>query len=78
MDWETILVAFCSLLGTCLGTIGGMNLVKYQIQELKKQVEKHNGFAEKIPVLEEMIKELRREIEHMKGEIDELYKRINN
>lgn len=78
MDWSTIIVAIASLLGTCLGTVSGMKLVKYQIEELKKQVERHNGFAERIPVLEEQIKELNREIKYIKGDIDELYTRTNN
>lgn len=67
MDLDTIIVAVCSFLGTCLGTISGLKLVKYQIEELKKQVEKHNGFAERIPVLEEKVKELFRELAEVKG-----------
>lgn len=78
MDWSTIIVAICSLIGTCLGTIGGMKLVKYQIEELKKQVERHNGFAERIPVIEEKIKELYREIESIKGDVNELYSNRHN
>ena len=59
MDNE-LFVAILSLAGTFIGTLGGIlvsaKLTNYRIEQLEKKVEKHNGFAEKIPVLEEKIK----------------------
>lgn len=55
-----IIVALLSLAGTALGTFGGIyasaKLTNYRIQQLEKKVDKHNNFAERIPVIEEKIK----------------------
>ena len=56
MDWSTVIVAFCSLLGTMAGSYGGMKLMSYRIEQLERKVEKHNSFAERLPVVEEQIK----------------------
>lgn len=53
MDWSTVIVAFCSLLGTMAGSYGGMKLMSYRIEQLEKKVERHNQFAERVPILEE-------------------------
>ena len=41
-----------SLTGTLLGSFGGMRLMSYRIEQLEKKVDKHNNFAERIPVIE--------------------------
>lgn len=56
MDWSTIIVAGLSLLGTLAGSYGGMRLMSYRLEQLEKKVDKHNNFAERIPVIEEQIK----------------------
>lgn len=57
---DVVIVGLLSLLGTIVGTFGGIvtsaKLTNYRIQQLEKKVEKHNNFAERIPVLEEKIK----------------------
>ena len=49
-----------ALIGSAIGTLGGIfasaKLVTYRIEQLEKKVDKHNNFAEKIPVIEEQIK----------------------
>lgn len=54
-----ILVALLSFLGTLLGALGGIvasaKLTNYRISELEKKVDRHNSFAEKIPVMEQRI-----------------------
>lgn len=54
-----IIVALLSLVGTAIGTFGGIvasaKLTSYRIQQLEKKVDKHNHFAERIPVIEEKI-----------------------
>ena len=52
----TVIVGVLSLLGTLAGSYGGMRLMTYRIEQLEKKVDKHNHFAERIPVLEEQIK----------------------
>ena len=51
----TIIVGGLSLIGTLAGSFGGMKLMSYRIEQLEKKVDKHNNFAERIPVLEEKI-----------------------
>lgn len=54
---ESIVVAILSLVGTCVGSVVAVltsnNLTKYKIEELTKQVEKHNVVIERTFKLEE-------------------------
>jgi hypothetical protein len=56
---DVVMVALLSLIGTLGGTFGGIltssKLTAYRIEQLEKKVDKHNNFAERIPVLEEKI-----------------------
>ena len=51
-----IIVAVLSLAGNALGVIAGLRLMTYRIEQLEKKVDKHNNFAERMPVIEEQIK----------------------
>ncbi|MDD6658688.1 MAG: hypothetical protein PUE60_01265 [Eubacteriales bacterium] len=57
---DSIAVAIVSLVGTLVGTFGGIitasKLTNYRIEQLEKKVDKHNNFAEKIPVIQNDIK----------------------
>lgn len=57
---DTIAVALVSLVGTLVGTFGGIitasKLTNYRIEQLEKKVDKHNNFAEKIPLIQNDIK----------------------
>lgn len=67
IDWSAIIVGFLSLLGTALGTLGGMKLMSYRIEQLEKKVAEHNNYAHRLPVVEEKIENLDRrvgELEH--------------
>lgn len=55
IDWSTILVALISLVGTLIGSYSGAKLTSYRIEQLEKKVDKHNNFAERIPVIEKEI-----------------------
>lgn len=56
MEYETIIVALLSLLGTLVGSFGGMRVMSYRLEQLEKKVDKHNNFAERIPVIENKMK----------------------
>ena len=60
-----ILVAILSLCGTCIGSWGGLKLMSYRIEQLEKKVDKHNNFAERMPVVEEQIKVINRRIDDL-------------
>jgi hypothetical protein len=55
-----LLIAILSLVGTLSGTFAGIltssRLTAYRIQQLENKVDKHNNFAQRIPILEEKIK----------------------
>lgn len=57
---DSIAVAIVSLVGTLAGTFGGIltssKLTSFRIEQLEKKVDKHNNFAEKIPVIQNDIK----------------------
>ena len=53
---DAVIVGLLSLLGTCIGSWGGLRLMTYRIEQLEKKVDKHNNFAERIPVFEEKLK----------------------
>lgn len=48
-----IIIAGLSLAGTFIGSFSGMHLMSYRIEQLEKKVDKHNNFAERVPILEE-------------------------
>lgn len=50
-----ILLAITSIIGTFAGSFSGLKLTSYRIEQLEKKVERHNNFAERIPLLEEKI-----------------------
>jgi hypothetical protein len=65
MKWGDVMqsevfVALLSFLGTLAGTVGGIitsaKLTNYRLRELEKKVDKHNNFAQRIPLLEERVK----------------------
>ena len=55
-----IWIAIFSFLGTSVVTVGGImtstKLTNYRIRELEKKVDKHNNFAQRVPLLEERVK----------------------
>ena len=55
-----VIVAVLSLVGTVLGSLGGImvssRLTTYRIEQLEKKVEKHNKVMERTFVLEEQMK----------------------
>lgn len=56
---DTIAIALVSLVGTLVGTFGGIitasKLTNYRIEQLEKKVDKHNNFAQRVPVLENKV-----------------------
>ena len=60
-----ILVAIFSFAGTLIGSFSGMKLMSYRIEQLEKKVDKHNNFAERIPIIEEKIRVINHRIEDL-------------
>ena len=70
----SVLVALLSLAGTLIGTLGGIlvssKLTIFRLEQLENKVDKHNNFAEKIPVLQEQIRGLSDRLEDLERRSD--------
>jgi hypothetical protein len=60
-----IIVAICSFAGTAVGSFSGLRLMSYRIEQLEKKVDRHNHFAERVPILEEQMKVANHRIEDL-------------
>lgn len=60
-----IVVAICSFAGTAIGSFSGLRLMSYRIEQLEKKVDRHNNFAERVPILEEQMKVANHRIEDL-------------
>lgn len=69
---STIIVALISLVGTLAGSLCGImvssKLTNYRIEQLEKKVDRHNNFAEKIPLINERLDEITRRLEVVEHE----------
>ena len=76
---DTIIVAVLSLLGSLVGTLGGMasnsKLSNYRMEQLEKKVDKHNNLIERmfraeesINILDEKMKVANHRINDLEGE----------
>ncbi len=67
-----IVVALLALLGTLAGTFSGIltssRMTAYKIEQLEKKVDKHNNFAQRIPIIEEKIKVINNRIDDLEKE----------
>lgn len=66
-----VITALFALIGTAIGTGGGIfasaKLTAYRIAQLEKKVDKHNGFAERIPIIEEKIKVINHRLDDLEN-----------
>ena len=71
---ESIIVPLLSLLGTILGTFGGIltasKLTNYRIEQLEKKVEKHNHVIERVYELEKQEAVIDEEINNISHQIE--------
>lgn len=67
-----------SLLGSLIGTFGGIIssaiLIKYRIEQLEKKVEKHNSVVERMTIAEFNIKNIFHKLDEI---IDEIRRKNN-
>lgn len=68
-----IIVAFMALLGSAIGTIGGIlassKLTNHRLEQLEKKVDKHNSVIERTYILEEKMKVANHRIEDLEEEV---------
>lgn len=78
---DVIVVAVLSLIGTFIGSLGGIlaanKLTNYRIEQLEKKVEKHNQVIDRVYKLEtnrEVIKEDIQVMNHRISDLEEYHK----
>ena len=68
-----VITAALSLVGTHVGTLGGIalssNLTNYRIEQLEKKVEKHNNLVERVYQLEASEKNAHQRIDELREEM---------
>ncbi len=74
MDWTSIIVAVVTgglaFLGVLVSNRKTGALIAYRLQQLEAKVDKHNHFAERMPVIEEQIKAANHRIEDLERRVD--------
>lgn len=67
-----IIVAVIAFFGTAVGSFGGLisgaKLTNYRIKQLETKVDKHNRFAERIPLIEKEIKVINHRVNDLEDE----------
>lgn len=67
-----LLVALCSVLGSALGTLSGINLINWRLKQIEKRVDKHNKVIERQFKIEEVQAVLAEQIKVANHRIDDL------
>lgn len=71
-----VVVALITLLGSAIGTIGGIfatnKMTAYRIEQLEKKVDKHNQVVERMYEAEKNISVISEEIKNVSHRIEEL------
>lgn len=70
----TIIVGALSLIGTFIGSWSGIKLMAYRIEQLEKQVEKHNDLVDRMYKVEEITAILTNDMKVANHRIDDLEK----
>ena len=67
-----IVIALITLIGSAIGTFGGIfissKLTNYRIEQLEKKVEEHNSVVKRTYVLEEKMKVVNHRVEDLEEE----------
>ncbi len=74
MDWSSILAALVTgglaFLGVWVSNRKSGALIAYRLQQLEAKVDKHNHFAERMPVVEEKIAVANHRIEDLEKKVE--------
>ena len=73
IDYTALAAASMSLIGTLVGTFGGIlvanKLTNYRIEQLEKKVAAHNNVVERTYKLEGQMTEVQHDIRDLKSEV---------
>lgn len=72
---SALIGAVGGLLGAVIGIVTSARLTAYRLEQLEKEVRRHNDFARRMPVVEEQIKVANRRIADLEAEAKDLERR---
>ena len=72
--WPSIISGGITLLGVLIANSRSQAEMETKVDELTREVREHNGFARRMPVVEEQIKV----INHRIGDLEEFHKPTKN
>lgn len=79
---NNILLGLLTLLGTAIGTLGGIfasaKLTNFRIQQLEEQVKKHNSIVERTFAVEHDISNIQEDMDKFATELKEASTNINS
>lgn len=75
---STIIVSIITLVGVVIANIlsfiatrkensNNFNLFIYRVEQLEKKVDKHNNFAQRLPIVEEQLKVVNHRLSNLEG-----------
>lgn len=64
-----IITGVLSLIGVYIANRKSATLIEYRIEELTKQVARHNGFGDRITTIETQIKGITKDIDEIKKKV---------
>ena len=71
MDWTGIIVGVLTLIGALCGTYFSNKkstaLLAYRMEKLEEEVREHNGFARRLPVLEERLEAVNQRVSDLEA-----------
>jgi len=78
--WQVFIPSFCALLGTVIGTLGGIRqankLTVYRIEQLEQKVDKHNNVIERTFQLQADAEVLEEKIKNASERLDKIEKKV--
>lgn len=72
---SALIGAVGGLLGAVIGIVTSARLTAYRLEQLEKEVRRHNDFARRMPVVEEQIKVANHRIADLEAEAKDLERR---
>ena len=66
---SALATGFMSLIGVYIANRKSATLIEYQIKELKEQVQKHNGFGDRITPIETKLEGIEKELDDIKRKV---------
>ena len=64
-----VVTGVLSLIGVYIANRKSASLIEYQIKELTRQVEKHNGFGDRITKIETKLGDIEKDIDEIKRKV---------